>query len=93
MFGTKSRHLTVAKQNKQTNKKQKQQQKLDHVCWAILCPAVCISDVINKAGMCGILMNYYVTSQPFLLVIGKARTDMAAPSGTPTGNKRELLLI
>ena len=32
---------------------------------AILCPPVCISDVINEAGMCGKNIKY-VTSQTFI---------------------------
>ena len=43
---------------------------------AILCPAVCISDALSKAGMFGAIIEY-VTSHPFLLFVGKERTDMA----------------
>ena len=44
------------------------------VCAAILCPAAaCISDVINKAGMCGKSAKN-VTSQPFLLFVGNRQT-------------------
>ena len=43
---------------------------------AILCPAVCTSDVINKAGMCGKCIKY-VTSQRFSAFY--ERTNMAAP--------------
>ena len=56
----------------------------------ILCPAVCISDVIHKAGMCSKdIENIIITSQIFLFFIGQERANMAASRGAQIGSKKK----
>ena len=45
---------------------------------ALLCPVVSVDDIINTAGTGGESVQY-VTGQPFLLFIGKERTNRRRP--------------
>ena len=47
---------------------------------SILCPAVCISDVMNKACVCG-KRNSYVISQPFVLFNDKEQPNIEELNG------------
>ena len=47
---------------------------------AILCSAVCLSDVMNKAGISVKSVNC-AASQPFLLFVSKKQSNMAVPRG------------
>ena len=58
---------------------------------AVVCLAFCTTDIVNKAGIGGKSIKY-VTSWPFLLLIGKEWIDMAAPWGAPFPSKKEIHL-
>ena len=58
---------------------------------AIVCSAVCISDVINNAGI-GSKVIKYIMSQPFLLFFGEERTKVAAPWRAQIRSKKVVLL-
>ena len=63
--------------------------------WVIfqLCRAVCISDVMNKVGMCGKGIKCDMRQVFFLLSFGEDRTNMSAPRGAKIGSKKVLLFI
>ena len=64
---------TKKKNNNKTRTQTKQNKQKPIVSAAILCPVVGVSDVINKARMCG----YSISN--FLLFFGKEQTSMALP--------------
>ena len=61
------------------------------VCAAILCLAVCVFDVMSKAGTCGTSVRNVMTELS-LLFIGKEFTKMASPWGCTIWSKKVSLL-
>ena len=59
---------------------------------AILCPGVCISDITNKARMCGNSAPC-ITTNHFLFFICKTRTIMAAPKQELKFKAKKVLLL
>ena len=56
---------------------------------AILCPAVCISDVIKKAGMCGRCMNTVIRQVVFPALHRKKKRKRKKKGGGGGGGKKK----